>query len=716
MNLSEALDAALPEIPLARLTRVRPPCIDPELIVREDSLDGEPIFGAFQRSTGNFFRFSPTQWQLASLFDGVRTYDELADLFQQETGAALPAAEVRTFAENLDEVNFWYQSPQERNIALHEKLTAQRNRKAKRRSKINIAHISFSAWDPDRYLTWLDDRIGSFIYSRWCFVAAVLLFVFEVGVFASQWGVIGPDIPLYYNFTRKSLIDLIQFWTLFLFLGFFHETAHGLTCKHFGGEVHRMGLMLIYLTPAFFVDVTETWISATKIQRLATIIAGIWIELVFCGLAMIVWTNTQPGQALHTFSYEVILITGIAVVVINLNPLIKLDGYYFFTELIGIPDLKERSTAFLSGWFQRRVLQLPVDVPVVARRRVPLFALYALISGIYSYTLLFFVIRFTYNVASNWLAEFALIPAGALAFAIFRSRLRSLGGVCVRFWRENRKAVMPLRPLPAMVLLGCLVLLFVPIWRDRENALFVIEPSHSLTLHAIAGGRVEAVFVEEGQRVGEGAPLLQVKSALVDSLGAGALALSDAARYQAYDAELARRSIGTAAASQHAAIASTRIASDAEGQLLLRAPTDGTVLTRDPHALLGQSVRGGESLLSLAEDGTRVARVFLPASALERLRPNSEVALALPGRFSILRLPLPGLEGGSVPLPPGLVATQAYKGLQPPTFYYARISLPEADRDLPIGTAGQAKIFGARRSLFARGAMVLSNLVRAHVW
>jgi putative peptide zinc metalloprotease protein len=716
MNLSEALDAALPEIPLARLTRVRPPSLDPDLIVREDTLDGEPIVGAFQRSTGNFFRFSPMQWQLASLFDGARTYEELAALFQEQCGAALPAAEVRAFAENLDEANFWYQSPQERNIALHAKLTAQRQRKAKRRSKINIAHISFSGWDPDRYLTWLDARVGSFIYSRWCFLAAVALFIFEAVVFASQWGVIGPDIPLYYNFTRKSVVDLIQFWSLFLFLGFFHESAHGLTCKHYGGEVHRMGLMLIYLTPAFFVDVTEAWISATRVQRLATIIAGIWIELVFCGLAMIVWTNTQPGQALHTFSYEVILITGIAVVVINLNPLIKLDGYYFFTEMIGIPDLKERSTAFLSGWFQKRILQLPVDVPVVSRRRVPLFALYAFVSGIYSYSLLFFVLRFTYNVASHWLAEFALIPAGALAFAIFRSRLRSLGSVCARIWTHNRKALLPLRPLPAALLLGCMLLLFVPLWRDRENALFVVEPAHSATLHAVAPGKVEAVFVQEGERVSAGAPLLKVKSATVDSLGAGAVALADAARYQAYDAQLASRSIGVAAASQRAAVASAGIASDAQGQLLLRAPAEGTVLTRDPQALVGQSVSSGESLMLLADAGPRVARLFLPASALEHLRPDAEVALALPGRFSVVRLPLPALEGGSVALPPGLLATQEYKGLQAPTYYYARLALPDQERDLPIGMAGQAKVFGARRSLFMRGVSVVSNLVRTHVW
>jgi putative peptide zinc metalloprotease protein len=152
--------------------------------------------------------------------------------------------------------------------------------------------------------------------------------------------------------------------------------------------------MFLYLTPAFFVDVTETWISATRIQRLATIIAGIWVEMVVCGLAMILWTNTQPSTFVHDLSYKVILITGLAVIVMNLNPLLKLDGYYFLTELIGIPDLKERSTSFVSAWFQKGILRLPAEVPAVPQRRVRLFVAYAVASGAYSYMMLFFVVRF----------------------------------------------------------------------------------------------------------------------------------------------------------------------------------------------------------------------------------------------------------------------------------------------------------------------------------
>ena len=443
MNLSEALDAALPEIPKTRLARSRPPCLDPDLIVREDTLNGEPIVGVLKREKRNFFRFTPSQWQIVQLFDGVRTYEEIADLYTEQTGVPIAAEDIHGFAESMEQEDFWYKTPQEKNLAMSQKLLNRRGRLAGRKSKINLAHMTFSGWDPDRYLTWLDNAVGNIIYSPWSVLAVVLLFAFEAVVFISKWSIMGPDIALYYNFTKKTFVDVVQFCMLFLALGFIHESAHGLTCKHYGGQVHSMGLMFVYLMPAFYVDVTEIWVSCTKVQRLATIIAGIWIEMVFCGLAMIVWTNTLPGQWMHDFAYQVILITGIAVVVINLNPLIKLDGYYFFTELIGIPDLKERSTAFLSGWFQSRVLCLPVETPVVARKRAPFFIFYAIISGIYSYTLLFFVVRLSYNIGSKWLAEFAVIPAAALAFLMFRSRLRALRNVVVGVWERNFGADRP---------------------------------------------------------------------------------------------------------------------------------------------------------------------------------------------------------------------------------------------------------------------------------
>jgi putative peptide zinc metalloprotease protein len=716
MNLSEALDAALPEMPKTRTALGRPPMLDPELVVREDELDGEKIIAVLQREKGNFFRLQPMQWQLACFFDGARSYEDIAELFATETGAYIAPDEVRQFADNMEEAGFWFKTAQEKNLALSQKLRDQRSRRAGRTSKVNLAHISFSAWDPDRYFDWLNGILGNLIFSSWSVMAMVLLFLFETVVFIANWSQIGPDVPLYYNFTHKSLLDLAQFWLLFLIMGFLHESAHGLTCKHYGGQVHGMGLMFMYLMPAFFCDVTEAWVSASRAQRLATIIAGIWVEMVVCGIAMVIWTNTVAGQWIHDFSYQIILITGIAVVVVNLNPLIKLDGYYFFTEFIGIPDLKERSTAFVSGWFQSRILGLPVEAPVVLRRRAAFFAIYAIISGAYSYALLFVVVRLSYNITSKWMAEFALIPAGALAFMVFRSRIRALGGVTVRFWKQHFVSIRQMRTLHFAVAAALALVLFVPFWRDRESAYFVIEPTRSETVHAAVTGRVDEVFVHQGEEVKGGQPLIRMSSPMAASMHSRAEAQTGDARYRAITAELHGESIGAAAAMQNASSRSTGIAREAQSSLVIAAPADGIVVTQKPAELLDQDVGSGQSLLDLADAGPRVVRVFIPISALDRVPPDAEVGLALPGSFSIVRMTLAPPSGDAVNLPPGLVPNQDYKGIKLPVFYASRMTLPPSAGSPRIGVSGEAKIFGVRRSFASRILTIALNLVKAHVW
>jgi putative peptide zinc metalloprotease protein len=717
MNLSEALDAALPEIPSARLSRKSPPRIDPDLIIREDVVDGESIVSVYQRSTANLLRLKPTQWQLASLFDGVRSYEEVAAAFEAQTGIPLEAEEARTFAENMDEGGFWYKNPQEKNIAMNEKLAAQRSRRVQSGSSFNIAHIQFSAWDPDRYFTWLDQKIGKYVFNRWMVLVAVLLFVFEAVIFAVKWNVIGPDIPIYYDFSTKSLSDLVEFWWMLMVIGFIHESSHGLTCKHYGGEVHSMGLMFLYMTPAFFVDVTESWISASRLQRLATIIAGIWIEMMVCSAAVFIWTNTQPGEWIHDFCYKLILLTGIAVVVINLNPLIKLDGYYFFAEWVRVPDLKERSTSFLIGWIQRHIFRLDVDVPVVSRRRVPLFVFYALVSGAYSYMLLCFFVRFSYNVFFHWFAELALIPAALLAFVMFRSRLRGLKNFVVGFCRtKSAEGAFRLTPLRGVLGAVLLALFFVPIIRDRLNAYFVIEPRDTHQVHAGVQGKVLAVYVKEGDAVQSGQVMARLQSLNEASAREEAAAQVASTQAQVFSAELQHSGLGPALAAQQAARRSSAIAREEGAELAVSAPAAGVVATGDPESLLDRDVTTGETLLTIVDPSQLVARLYIPVSEMDRIRVGDPVSLQLPSAFSEIHGQLGTLEGSALPLPLGLIADQAYKGTALPTFYTTRMPLGEPRDGMRPGMSGEARIFGRRRSLAERIETMFSNVLHTHFW
>ncbi len=690
--------------------------VDPELIIREDTTDGEPIVAVYQRSTANLIRMKPTQWQLARLFDGVRSYEEIAAAFEAEAGIPISPDEVRTFAENMDEGGFWYKNPQEKNIAMNEKLAAQRSRRASG-SSFNVAHISFSAWDPDRYLTRLDQKIGKYVYNRWMVWGAVLLFLFEIIVFFAQWNVIGPDIPIYYDFSKKTFSDLAEFWVLLMIIGFLHESSHGLTCKHYGGEVHSMGLMFLYFTPCFYVDVTESWVSASRLQRMATIIAGIWVEMILCGFATLVWVNTQAGEWLHDFCYKLILLTGIAVVVINLNPLIKLDGYYFFGEWLGVPDLKERSTSFLVSWVQRYIFRLPVDVPVVSRRRLPVLVLYALASGGYSYLLLLFFIRFSYNVFFHWFAELALLPAALLAFVIFRSRLDALWKFTVGFFRTRvEEGAFRFTPFRAVAGLAMLALLFVPIMRDRENAFFVIEPRETHQVHAGVPGKVLAVYVKEGDTVQPGQVMAQLQS--LSAAGDSATAAEQVASSQAsvVNAELHHSGLGEALVAQQAAKRTSATAREEGAQLSVNAPAAGVVATVAPENLVNRDVTTGEALLTIVDPSQLVARLFVPVSEMDRVRVGDPVSLQLPTRFMEVRGRLGTMEGSATPLPPGVLADQDYKGIRLPTFYTTRMPLEAMDSSVQAGMSGQAKIFGRRRSVAERFATILGNVLHTHFW
>ncbi|MGA9900300.1 MAG: M50 family metallopeptidase, partial [Terriglobales bacterium] len=437
MNLAEALDV-LPEISTpTRSKRIFK--MDPNLVGRDHVEEDGPVVLAHVPGSTKIFRLTPEQWKLAHFFDGQRSYSEVAELFAAETAIQLSEEDVRSFAEMMQDSNFWYQSPQEKNSALMEKLR-ERRKKQKKAKAGDMAHIVIAHWDADAWIE-IGHRKLQFVYTPWFTALTLFAFAFLAYIFVSHWSQIGADTLEYYTFTDKSAADLAEFWILFFIMAFFHEGAHAITCKHYGGGVHKTGFHLIYLSPAFFVDVTEVWVYANRFQRVVTALAGIWTELIICSIATVVWWGTPPGGPVHDLAYKVVLIAGIAVVLMNLNPLIKLDGYYVLSETLGIDEIKERSTALLSNWVQKHIFRLPVEVAYVRPRLRWFFVPYAILSGLYSYLLLYAVARFVGNVFRHFSPEWAFLPTTLVALLIFKSRIIKLGKFMKTVYADKRNAL-----------------------------------------------------------------------------------------------------------------------------------------------------------------------------------------------------------------------------------------------------------------------------------
>jgi putative peptide zinc metalloprotease protein len=716
MNLAEALNAALPELPAKKL-RTGFPKLDPGAIWADNIEEGQQVVVVHIRGTDSLYRFPPDQWQLIELFDGQRSYDDVVEAYRQKYGVQYTADDAREFANCLEEADFWYKTPQERNIALNQKLAEHRHQQQHRKSKWgDVAHIQFSAWDPDRFFDIVYPHV-QWVYTNWFTALTLVFFAFTIYIFASRWGEIGRDTLTYYTFTSKGARDLAEFWILFLILGFFHESSHGLTCKHYGGQVHRMGFHLIYLSPAFFVDVTEAWVYASRWQRFVTIIAGIWVETIFCAAATLIWWGTPPGTYAHELAYKVMLITGVAVVLVNMNPLIKLDGYHAFSEILGFSDIKEKATSYLSTLVRRHIFRLPVDVDFVPRRRRALYVVYAVLSGLYSYFLLFIVVRFSRNVFLNYSREWAFVPALALAYFIFRSRIQVLARFMNTVYLDKKDRILSwLTPVRAIVVTGAILApLLAPVWPRFVQARAVLEPLRRATVRTVVPGNVTAVFVREGDHVTPGQPLLSMRDYGVESKFNRAEAGLANARATQIKAQLDYDDAGEAAerSRQYAVEADT--AAHAMNKLTPTAPIQGTIMSNGIANLKGTYLETGSLVAEIADTSTMRALLFIPEFAVSEVRPDQPVRLLIEDSVRPINGAVAAVLPASTTLAPGLESATAYKGLAN-TRYYVVESFLHNDGSLRDQMSGNAKIRIGRQSIAGWLGRELGEFVGRKIW
>jgi putative peptide zinc metalloprotease protein len=479
-----------------------------------------------------------------------------------------------------------------------------------------------------------------------------------------------------------------------------------------------MGFLLYYLEPCFFVDVTEVYIYAGKWARVATSIAGIWVELIFCSAASIIWWGTPAGTPVHEFTYKIILVTGVGVAVINLNPLIKLDGYYILCELVGIIGLKEDSTAFVSTWIKRHVFRLPVEVEFVPRRRRWLFAVYAILSGIYSYTLLYVVVSFCYNVFRKSSPEWAFVPAGLLALLIFKSRIRGLVRFMKTLYLDKKERARRWLVTPRAAFVGALamLLLFTPIWPETRTGRFNLEPIRKAAVHASVAGEVASVFPAEGQFVAAGAPLVRLRNLDLEGRAAHVASELQVASLRAAQARLHYADYSRAERERESLRHQSAELASQLSALQPLSPLSGIVITPRLADLAGSSVEAGALLLEVADVSVLRARIYLPEFDLREVRAGDHVSLKMDSSFERLHSHVVEVAPLASGIEPGLAPVEGYKGLTGLDFYGVTALVPNPDGQLRAGLSGTAKILIAHRALAALMGKQVRDFVDRKIW
>jgi putative peptide zinc metalloprotease protein len=665
------------------------------------------------------YTFDKSEWELAQLFNGQRSYEEIAEIYSQQNGIQYDAEAVRDFAASLESGDFWYKTPQEKNIQLMQMSREERLKKLKKKNVwADLSDVDFPAVNPDPFITWLHDKTR-FIYTPWFTIVSLIAMLFAAGITIAHWSQIWQD-SLNFFLWKRTWTDVLYLYTVGMGTVAIHELAHAHACKHCGARVPAMGFALVYLLPAFYTDTTEGFVHGTVYQRLTISFAGVWSEMLLYAVVTPIWWGSPPATAVHNAAYFVMILCGFMNLIVNFNPLIRLDGYFMLCDIVGISNLKEESTVYTSAWVKKHIWRLPVDVPYVPKqRRIP-FAAYALASGIYSYMVLYILASFAGNIVRSFSPEWGFIPELGVAALIFRSRIRLLVNFMKFLYLDKKDRIRawftPQHTAMTAAFVG--LLLVVPFWRESVVGRFVLEPVNLAVVRAHVSGKVSQVYVREGETVAKGTPLATLSNLPMQSNLDDAQSRLLLASAEARDAEMRYRDYGQALVEKERSQRHYGQLAQMNADLELKSPIQGTVITPRVQDELGRYLKEGTELVEIADLSQMRVRIYTGEYDLYKIRKSQTAKLQLDGMLRRREGQVAFVSDQPTEPPPwaneeaGKEAKSA--GLQ--QYYLVDILLANPGNELKPGMRGIARMYGSRRSVGGLTLEVIKNSWGRKLW
>lgn len=535
---------------------------------------------------------------------------------------------------------------------LHEQYVNQT--RTRRRSKLlGALFMTIPLARPDEFLTRTVHRV------RWMFTQGFLA-AWGIAGLCALWLVVSRFEEFTQPFNGLLATDNLPFlWAAFVVLKVWHELGHAYACKIYGGAVPEMGMILIAGTPAAYVDATSAWSFPERWKRLVVMAGGMYFESIVAIPSVFIWAFSA-SPLLQSCAWQLVMMASLITLLFNANPLMKYDGYFIASELMGIQNLRGRADQYLKAWMKRIFLGLNAATAATSGRQSGLsveksdrnadkgasflLAVYGSAAAIYRTVLIFGIaamIATRFPMIGLALAGYHLVSTlGSSGLSLGKYLLTSSETASVR-GRARLVAVFVLIVVP-------LLSLFVPV-PFGVVAQGVVAAESEYYLNAETPGILVRSLANPGDVVTSGALLVQLENPDV-----------------AEQAQLSRAELQEALLQWEVA-RSSDITKSAELEARI---------TELKHRLL-ESQRQVSALSIVAPAGGRVARVVSSSQKGRYLKVGDQAAVVVDGR-SLLRTWLNEDELGSIQREPGTEVRFRIPGRSETTFAGQLVSIEPA--------------------------------------
>jgi putative peptide zinc metalloprotease protein len=314
-----------------------------------------------RRADGQIIQLPRLLYLLASSLDGRRDVQQVAALLSAEFSRAVSAQQVSYLIEHrLQPVGITAADPPA--------VAAAGTAPMKMTSDPLLALKFRVGVVPERAVWHIAEVFGPMFWPPVIVAGLAAFAALDVAIIVH--GGLGQIVPSALALVYQPALTLLVL-AMVLVSAAFHECGHVTACRYGGARPGKMGFGLYLVWPALYSTVTDSY-RLSRAGRLRTDLGGVYFNAVFiAGMSLGYLATGSPWLlvAIVLLHFETVM---------QFLPVIRMDGYYILSDLIGVPDLFSRMKPVLMSMIPGRATHPRVlELKPWVRRTITLWVVIA---------------------------------------------------------------------------------------------------------------------------------------------------------------------------------------------------------------------------------------------------------------------------------------------------------------------------------------------------
>ena len=272
------------------------------------------------------------------LMDGNNSFEQIDDQVMSSTGCRINSKELYDILSRAD-------------------LLSEANNEKAEKSEFETLALKILDFRIEKYKKFFSSL--SFLATPALIFTIILIAFTSIFAFHNQEHISSVSLLGFQDHYIRNFIIMLAVMTLSVSS---HEIAHGITASKYNIVPKSLSISLyLYVSPIVYIRLPGLY-TVKPLQRVHIWIAGVVVNAIFvcCGLIASIILSIYDSSQFYISIANYLWYINLIFVIVNLCPLMPLDGYFILATLMKIPNMRKHSFVRISNSIKEHKLKITV--------------------------------------------------------------------------------------------------------------------------------------------------------------------------------------------------------------------------------------------------------------------------------------------------------------------------------------------------------------------